>query len=143
VKIRSANNTGARRGSKPTVFEVDDLILLSTRDVKPVLIRQAGGNKTLLPKFLGPFQITRKVGFTTYELHLPLKLKVNPVISIVNLKGYNQNLERFGPRDAPRSIRPDSVVIQPSIEGIRGHRLSRGKSQLLVRYANTADQDDT
>jgi hypothetical protein len=59
-------------------------------------------------------------------------MKVRPVISIEYSKGYNQNPDCFAPQDAPRSIGPDSVVLDLSIEEIRGHRLSRGKTKLLV-----------
>jgi hypothetical protein len=109
--------------------------------VKPAFILQAGGNKKLLPRF-GPFQITRKVGVITDELGLPLNPIVHPVINNEYLKGYNQNPDRFGPRDALRHIGPDSVALEPSIEEIRVHRLSRGETQLLV-HANAATHDDT
>lgn len=128
---------------KPAVFEVEDLVPLSTHYLKPAFIRQAGGSKKLLPKCIRSFQITRNVGITTCELDLPLDLKVHPVNNIGYLEGYKQNPEHFGPRDAPRSIGPDSVVIQASIEEIRGHRLSRDETQLLVYYAKAADHDDT
>jgi hypothetical protein len=129
---------------KPTSFDTGHLVLVSTRYVRPAFIKQAGGNKKLLPKFIGPFSVTRKASPTSYQLDLPLSLKVHPVINIEYLKAYNSNPERFGTRDSLSNMSSDVIVTDAEVQEIRGHRIPRsGRTQLLVHYANTADHDDT
>lgn len=126
---------------KPTAFQVGDHVLLSTRYTRPTFMRQSG-NKKLRPKFIGPFEIIRRVGQTSYELDLPAGMKVHSVINIEYLREYHRSAERFGSRDTHRRLNTDGLIGEPEVQEIRGHRLSRGITQLLVHYTDTADIDD-
>ena len=61
----------ADRKRKHTEFDIGDQVLLSTANLK---LKESGSRK-LLPRYIGPFPITAKMGTLAYQLHLPIQLK--------------------------------------------------------------------
>jgi transposase InsO family protein len=137
VQTRNVNAIRPR----PTTFEVGENVLLSTKYIQPAFMRQPG-NKKLKAKFIGPFEIVRKIGQTTYELDLPASMKVRPVINVEYLRKYNASPERLGQRENVTTLNTDALIGSPVIDFIRGHRLVKGQLQFLVHYRDTSDLDD-
>jgi hypothetical protein len=88
----------ANRRRRDWEFKVGDEVLLSTADIK---LKKKGQSGKLLPKFIGPFKITRVAGRNAYQLQLPESLKrLHPVFNISRLRAYKPNdLVKFPARE--------------------------------------------
>ena len=59
-------------------------------------------NKKLKPRKLGPFKIIKKVSPVTYELKLPKKYRIHPIVHVSELEPYYEdNFERNQPPPPP------------------------------------------
>ena len=71
-------------------LSVGDEVLLSSKNMR---IRK-GGTRKLLPKFLGPFEVLKRIGSLAYQLALPPSLgKTHPVFSYISaetFQGYSR-----------------------------------------------------
>jgi hypothetical protein len=118
---------------KPKTFEVGDLVLLSTKYIRPASMRASGTNK-LRAKYIGPFTVSRKVSATAYELDLPMNMKVHPIINLKYLKGYHQSPDRFGSR-ATAMMKDSMSIIKEledgrQIQDIKNHRDQKNGTRL-------------
>lgn len=147
-KIQKAQSNQAEQYNKnrnSKEFEVDDLVLLSTKHTNPPFL-QTKGSKKLRSKYIGPFRILRKISPTSYELDLPGHIKMHPIINVEYLKQYHESPAEFAGRVAPRPepiLNPD---MEPEYElaEIRGHKRDRnGKLRLLCHWSGYEDFDDT
>ena len=75
---------------KPLEFQVGEHIFLK---ISPVTgIGRVLKSQKLTPKFLGPYQILRKIGPVAYEIALPPNLSnLHPVFHVSQLRQYNPN----------------------------------------------------
>ena len=70
-------------------YNLGDMVYLSTKrekDFKLIRFNSKSGNDKFVPRYLGPFRITRKVSSHAYELDLPISMKMHPVVHIRYLK---------------------------------------------------------
>jgi hypothetical protein len=65
-------------------FDVGTHVLLSTSNIK---LKMPGASK-LLPRWIGPFKVLKKVDKVAYKLELPETLKIHDVFHISLLKSY-------------------------------------------------------
>jgi hypothetical protein len=104
-------------------FEVGDRVLLATKHLQ--LLGPDNQARKLLPRFVGPFVVTKRIGKVSYALDLPETMKVHPVFHVSLLKGY---------RDGHRAGQPPPVVVfedgsvQEEVEAILAHRWNSRKS---------------
>ncbi|GJS83138.1 putative reverse transcriptase domain-containing protein [Tanacetum coccineum] len=83
VRDRQKSYTDKRR--KPLKFSVDDYVLLKVSPWKGVV--RFGKKWKLAPRFVGPFEIIKKVGLVAYRLDLPEELNgVHDTFYVSNLK---------------------------------------------------------
>ena len=66
-------------------FNVGDQVLLSTKNLTLKMV----GSSKLMPKFIGPFTIARKVNQVAYELELPSCMKIHNVFHVSLLNAYS------------------------------------------------------
>ena len=72
-------------GHKPQTFVEGDSVLLSTKNIRP------SGPAKLTPRFIGPYQVSRKVGSQAYELALPPSMRIHNVFHTSLLKPYRSD----------------------------------------------------
>jgi hypothetical protein len=127
------------------VMSVGQSVFLNTQYIQPAFMRTTGSRK-LRAKYIGSFQISKRVSPTSYELDLPANFKVHTVINLKYLKEFHPNPERFVGRPVdPRNqkLNDEEVVDTSEIEAISDHRESRyGRLQYLCHYRGMADHDD-
>ena len=74
--------------SKAPDYEIGDKVWLSTENLK---LTQA--SKKLTERWLGPYDITKRIGDNTLELRLPRSMKIHLVVNISRVKPYKEHLE--------------------------------------------------
>ncbi|KAD4585002.1 hypothetical protein E3N88_22603 [Mikania micrantha] len=83
ARDRQKSYAGRRR--KPLEFQVGDRVLLKVSPWKGVI--RFGKRGKLNPRYIGPFEISKRIGPVAYELNLPVELSsVHNVFHISNLK---------------------------------------------------------
>ena len=105
---------------RPQEFKVGDLVLLSHALLRTAASRIAGAKK-LYGKYSGPFQITRKISPTAYQLDLPANVRLHPTINIEYLKPYHSSDSRLGQRDVPTN--PDPILTSENVEEYEVERI--------------------
>ena len=123
------------RGHRPQTFVVGDKVLLSTKNLT------FSSPRKFMPKFLGPFEVTKSIGEQAYRLELPANMKVHDVFHTSLLRPYRSDGTYQPPPAEVQSGKPYFVV-----EKILDHdRLKkRGvKYKFLVRWQGYSAEHDT
>ena len=111
-------------------FETGDMVLLSTNNIG----LYCAGSPKLLPRFIGPFPILKRVGELAYKLELPHVLKIHDVFHISRLRPF-QDDGRVQPPPLPIKIDDE---LEYEISHIYAHRdVKVGKKkrrEYLVRW---------
>ena len=82
---RDRQKTYAVQRRKPLEFQVGDKVLLKVSLWKGVI--RFGKQGKLNPRYVGPFQIIKRIGPVAYKLNLPEELRgVHDVFHVSNLK---------------------------------------------------------
>jgi hypothetical protein len=139
----------ADRHRRHVELAVGDQVLLSTAHLR--FLQQDKALK-LLPKFIGPYTVTKVINPVTYELKLPPQLRIHPVFHLDKLKKYKaSNSNSFPHRIQP--VRPPPDVQEDGeeeweVERIvkkRQIKLRGGHSRLeyLVKWKGYPDYENT
>ena len=110
-------------------YKVEDLVLLSTKDLK----QQIKGKrlKKLTKYFVGPYKIKRIISSNAIELELPRSIKIYSVVNVSRAQLYKPQVE------GQKKIPPKPVIIkgeeEVEVEKILNKRTVRGKEKFLVR----------
>ena len=84
---QSRQKSYADQRRRPLEFEVGDFVFLKVSPWKGVM--RFGKKGKLAPRFVGPFEITHRVGKLSYRLDLPPNLSnVHPVFHVSMLRKY-------------------------------------------------------
>ena len=122
----------------PLTLSVGQNVLLSSKNIKVVTT----GTPKLLPRFLGPFKVTRLCGKAAVELDLPAAWKIHNVFHVSLLKLW----------DGPLIEEPLTVLVEGfpefKIESILSHKLqTRGRGRpvtmYLVKWQGIGDEHNT
>ncbi|KAD3640682.1 hypothetical protein E3N88_29905 [Mikania micrantha] len=82
---RSRQKSYADKRRKPLEFDVGDRVMLKVSPWKGVV--RFGAKGKLAPRYVGPFEITQRIGLVAYRLRLPDELSgVHDVFHVSNLK---------------------------------------------------------
>ena len=73
---------------RDVTFHVGDQVLLRTTNIKLRDKEDSSTTKKLLPRWIGPFTVTKAVGKVAYKLQLPDKWTLHPVFHVSLLKPY-------------------------------------------------------
>jgi RNase H-like domain found in reverse transcriptase/Integrase zinc binding domain/Chromo (CHRromatin Organisation MOdifier) domain len=94
-------------------YNVGDEVLLSTKNIS---LKHPGSQK-LLPRWIGPFRISRKVNEVAYTLQLPDGLKIHPTFHVSLLRPYYDN----GTVKPPQPVWVDDELVWV-VQAILAHR---------------------
>ena len=114
-------------------FAVGDSVLLSSRHLN------LPGSRKFKPRWVGPFQVTARIGRSSYMLYMQSRFsRVHPVFHVSLLKRHQPG----GSSDAP----PDPVEVDGEleyvVEAIVGHRGTSARRQYLIRWAGYDASED-
>jgi len=118
-----------RKQGKGEEYRVENLVLLSTKDLK----WQIKGRKLekLTEHFVGPYKVKGIVSSNTIELELPKFIKIHPIVNISRVRLYKPQVE------GQKKILPKLVIIEEKeefeVEKILNKRTVRGKEKFLVK----------
>lgn len=103
--------------------------------------RQLSGNRSLfhklLPKYFGPFHITKRIGDVAYQLALPFGSRLQDVFHISLLKEF-----RGTPLDTVHAlplVHDGRILLRPA-EVLRT-RMNHGVKEILVRWSGGAAEE--
>ncbi len=124
---RAYQERNYNKGKLLTEFEEGDLVVINLHSLE-MLKAQSGRGRKLLTRYDGPFEISRKISPVTYQLRLPAKYRINPVINIIHLEKYNASPPEFGdrPRKHIRAEDIEDLVQEVEIERIVAEKMFRG-----------------
>jgi hypothetical protein len=136
---QSRQTSYANRFRREVEFQENDAVLLSTQNLslKGPKDRKISVRK-LMPKFVGPFRVVRRVGPVAYELELPKNWKVHPVFHVSLLVRWHENW-RDGKPPPPVMLLEDGS-LEYEVEQVLGARLdAHGKAkQYYVKWKGFA-----
>jgi hypothetical protein len=94
----------ANKHRRDVEFNVGDRVLLSTNNLSSLNLAAK-----LLPRFIGPYRISRKVSRVVYELDLPDTMKIHRTFHVSKLRKYEFNDNSMFPGRSI-DVRPEPVI---------------------------------
>lgn len=124
---------------KQQSFDVGDLVYLSTTNLTDTHLPKVP--RKLWPKYIGPFEIVKKISDNAYQLTLPEEFKIHNVFNVSQMKLYDP------PFEAPSGSSPLTFFLQnlenPPVEEIIDRRGNGVTRQYLVKWKNQNDAHNT
>ena len=137
VQLRQKQYVDQKRREQQ--FEVGDLVYLSTTNLSDTHLPKVP--RKLWPKYIGPFEILKKVNANAYQLQLPEEFKMHNVFNVSQMKFYYPSLE------APSGSSPLTFFLQnlenPPVEEIIDRQGSGVTRQYLIKWKNQDEAHNT
>jgi len=128
-----------RKKGEAVEYKVEDLVLLSTRDLKWQMVGRS--SEKLVEWFVGPYKIKAIIFSNVVELELPTTVKIHLVVNVSRIKRYIDQV------DDQRKETPQPVVVEGEeeweVEKILNKRKVQGKDKFLVRWKGFTAEGDT
>jgi RNase H-like domain found in reverse transcriptase/Reverse transcriptase (RNA-dependent DNA polymerase)/Integrase zinc binding domain/Chromo (CHRromatin Organisation MOdifier) domain/Retroviral aspartyl protease len=138
-KLKNAQNRQKQlldNKRRDVTFKVNDKVLLNSKNIN---IKHTGSRK-LLPRFIGPFTITKCIGPVAYQLQLPRNMKCHNVFHVSLLKPFVHS-ERHQPLP-PALVIDDEYEFE--VDQILTHKGTRqGKRKFLVAWKGYPAEHNT
>ena len=137
AKTRMKRQADRHRSQAPD-YEIGDKVWLSTENLKLTRV-----SKKLTEQWLGPYDITKRIGDNALELRLLRSMKIHPVVNISRVKPYKECLEgqpTFKP--GPVQVTEDRE-IEFEVESIVDSRWKGRRLEYLVHWKGYSDEDHT
>jgi len=120
-------------------YKVEDLVMLSTKDLKYQMVRRR--TEKLTERFVGPYKVRKIISSNMVKLELPSTVKIHLVVNVSRIRQYVEQVER------QKKERPAPVIIEGEeeweVERILNKRKIRGKNKYLVRWKGFTAESDT
>jgi len=118
-----------RKRGEVNEYKVEDLAMLSTKDLKYQMVRRR--TEKLTEKFVGPYKIKKIISTNVVKLELPSTIKIHPVVNVSRIHKYVEQVE------GQKREQPTLVIIEGEeeweVERILNKQWIRGKDKYLVR----------
>ena len=128
-----------RRRREEEEYRIEDLVLLSTKDLKWQMKERR--SEKLTKCFVDPYKVKGIVSSNMIELELPKSIKIHPVVNVSRVQLYKPQVE------GQKKILPKPVIIKGEeefeVEKILNKRTIRGKEKFLVRWKDYMAEEDT
>ena len=120
-------------------YRVDDLVLLSTKDLKYQMAKRC--TEKFTKHFVGPYKVKAIISSNAIELELPSMIKIHPVVNISWVQQYKSQIE------GQRKETPQPVIIKGQeeweVEKIINKRKVQGRDKYLVQWKGCMVKKDT
>jgi hypothetical protein len=117
-------------------FKVGDRVLLNSKHIK---LKHPGSRK-LLPRYIGPFKVTEKVGNVAYRLDLPKNMKCHDVFHVSLLHAFIKG-KHYQPPPPPLEVDGE---LEYEVEKILSHTGNKpGKKWFLIKWAGYPEEHNT
>jgi len=120
-------------------YQVGDLVLLSTKDLKYQMVGRH--TEKFTKRFVGPYRVKAIVSSNAIELELPSMVKIHPVVNVSRVWKYKLQVK------GQRKEAPQPVVIEEEeeweVKRIMNKRRVRGRDKYLVRWKKCTAEEDT
>jgi len=120
-------------------YKVEDLVMLSTKDLKYQMIGRR--MEKLTERFVGPYKIKKIISSNAVELELPGTIRIHLVVNISRICRYVEQVE------GQKKEQPALVIIEGEeeweVERILNKRRVRGKDKYLVCWKGFMAESDT
>jgi len=93
-----------RKRSEVDEYKVEDLVILSTKDLKYQMVGRR--TKKLTERFVGPYKVQKIVSLNIVKLKLPSIVKIHPVANFSRIRCY------VGQVEGQRKEQPAPVIIE-------------------------------
>ena len=117
-----------RKRAEVDKYKVEDLVILSTKDLKYQMVRRR--TEKLTEKFVDPYKIKKIVLSNAVELKLPSTIKIHLVVNVSRIQKY------VGQVKGQRKEQPAPVIIKEEeewkVERILNKQQIQGKDKYLV-----------
>ena len=117
----------ADTGRRDVTYKVDQQVLLSTKNI-PL---KTPGTMKLMPKWIGPFKITKVINAVACKLDLHENMKrIHNVFHVSKLRPYTSD-GRYQPPPPPQMLENEEWF---TVEALLEHRANRSKWDYLVKW---------
>ncbi len=116
---------------KARSFKIGDWVLIDRRN----LTVKAGNNRSLMHKWIGPYQVIKHAGNHAYKLQLPKGMRIHHVVHTTLLKPYNGNVQD--------EIDDEQEDLFYNVDYIVASKRFGRKIKYRVRWEGYEQQDDT
>ena len=122
-------------------FKVGDQVLLSTRNLTMKMVRSA----KLMPKYLGPFTISRKINQVAFELDLPPCMKIHNMFHVSLLNAYRSDGSVHPPPpptlvDGELEYEVERILLHRDKHPVRGYKIKR---EFLIKWLGYGPEHNT
>ena len=132
--------TGANQKRREVSYLVSEEVMLNTRNIR----LKAVGTPKLLPRWVGPFNITKVISPAAMKLDLPDEWRIHNTFHVSLLKHYERHA-RSQPLPTPISFEEGAPVFE--VESILNMRtVKRGRrtdKEYLVKWAGFTQEHNT
>ena len=128
-----------RKRRKEEEYKVDNLVPLSTKDLKWQI--EGRRSEKLTERFVGSYKVKRIILANAVELQLPPTVHIHPVVNVSKLQMYKSQVK------GQKAMKPAPVIVEGEeefeVEKILNKRKIRGKDKFLVRWKGYTAETDT
>jgi len=80
-----------RKKGEVKEYRVDNLVLLSTKDLKYQMVRRC--TEKFIECFVGPYRVKAIISSNVIELELPSMIKIHPVVNVSRVQRYKSQVK--------------------------------------------------
>ena len=127
---------------KEQKFIVDELVMLDTKNLNTPHLGHQDAKRKIMPRWLGPFKIVALTSIDSYEIQLPLGVRLHPVFHTSLLKPFQKDSNSARIQRTKEVILPDGATGY-LIDKIIGYKTIKGIEYYKIRWQGYTAKDDT